>query len=365
MVHPFERLASPDDPPPITRSLSTAIVKIMLASFDDGVVSVQSVSDLASEVRRYEFRSNMSPIWVDVELPEEIEIAQGVLKSLQIVFRLDENAIRDIIFRNFDSEALSDDTCGCLVLVEPLPLQGMQATCMEIAVCVKEHFVLTLHYGPILTAAEIFQEIASERVCCESGLVSAIGVALADSYQPALLEVQAEADNLTDLVLLLSRKEQADVLRRFMAVRKVISRAKSWLFRQTIAMTKVSSHLYDCTCTTDTMRLPLSLVRNMYKQFDAVDMSADTGMQAYAVRSNLEGVLVQERANNTMRRIAAVSAVFLPLTLVSAIFGMNIRLPGMIGYGDDPHLAWFSVISATMIVVAILMLIWFKRRRWI
>ena len=52
------------------------------------------------------------------------------------------------------------------------------------------------------------------------------------------------------------------------------------------------------------------------------------------------------------------SVVFLPLTLLSSIYGMNVELP----YGADEHA--FAFLGAGMFGLAVLMIGFFKWRRW-
>ncbi len=60
-----------------------------------------------------------------------------------------------------------------------------------------------------------------------------------------------------------------------------------------------------------------------------------------------------------MRILTVISVIMLPLTLISSIYGMNIELP----FAED-HNA-FIITSGVMIVIAILMLIYFRKRNWL
>ncbi len=73
--------------------------------------------------------------------------------------------------------------------------------------------------------------------------------------------------------------------------------------------------------------------------------------------------VISHRFNNILRILTVFSIVFLPATLIASIWGMNVGLPG----GGDPasssHAA-FWVIIATMVVLLVGMLAFFRRRGW-
>ncbi|HEY4752372.1 MAG TPA: magnesium transporter CorA family protein [Candidatus Limnocylindrales bacterium] len=66
-----------------------------------------------------------------------------------------------------------------------------------------------------------------------------------------------------------------------------------------------------------------------------------------------------ERVNDTVRVLTAWSVVFLPLTLIASIFGMNVRVPG------EGETVAFWVITLGM-VIGLIVTVWsFRRRHWL
>jgi len=69
---------------------------------------------------------------------------------------------------------------------------------------------------------------------------------------------------------------------------------------------------------------------------------------------------VSNRTNTVMKVLAVFSAVFMPLTFITGIFGMNFR--------DMPPLEWSWGFPGTLIAmgaIGVLMVIFFKNRRWL
>lgn len=71
-----------------------------------------------------------------------------------------------------------------------------------------------------------------------------------------------------------------------------------------------------------------------------------------------ESVLSHE-LNDVLRVLTVLSVVFLPLTLIASIFGMNVHVPGE---GDDVP---FWLIVALMLAIGGAMIVFFRRRRWL
>lgn len=68
--------------------------------------------------------------------------------------------------------------------------------------------------------------------------------------------------------------------------------------------------------------------------------------------------LMANRTNEIMRILTLVSSIILPLTFITGIYGMNIDLPGQ-------HLGVaFSIIAVTLVSIAVIMVIYFKKKHW-
>jgi magnesium transporter len=70
---------------------------------------------------------------------------------------------------------------------------------------------------------------------------------------------------------------------------------------------------------------------------------------------------VSHRLNQVMKLLTVMSTIFLPLTVLTGMWGMNIPLPHFPG-GDDIQFVW---IAGVMAVISLTMLAFFRRNRWI
>ena len=70
--------------------------------------------------------------------------------------------------------------------------------------------------------------------------------------------------------------------------------------------------------------------------------------------------LINNKTNNIMKILTIFSVIILPLTLIAGIYGMNIEtLP----YRQHPFSFWFVICA--MFCIVIIMLLYFRKRKWI
>jgi magnesium transporter len=75
--------------------------------------------------------------------------------------------------------------------------------------------------------------------------------------------------------------------------------------------------------------------------------------------SETADTLVSHRINEVIRVLTVISVIMLPLTLVSGIYGMNIKLP----FNEHPDA--FLFVMALMLLIVVLMLTYFRHRKWL
>jgi magnesium transporter len=69
--------------------------------------------------------------------------------------------------------------------------------------------------------------------------------------------------------------------------------------------------------------------------------------------------VIAHRQNNVLRILTVVSVILLPLTLITGIFGMNVRFPGF-----ETETAWWAIVGG-MLAVAIGLIAFFRKKRWL
>lgn len=98
---------------------------------------------------------------------------------------------------------------------------------------------------------------------------------------------------------------------------------------------------------------------HIYKARDIIDED----FEIINTLADTVDTLASYRINEVMRILTVISVIMMPLTLLSSIYGMNIPLPGQEGFGAASEAFW--LLSLMMILLAIGLLIYFRRRNWL
>ncbi len=97
------------------------------------------------------------------------------------------------------------------------------------------------------------------------------------------------------------------------------------------------------------------IVDHIYRARDIIDENAEI----IASLAETADTLASHRINEVMQILTVISVIMLPLTLISSVYGMNIDLP------FDTHPNAFIIVSGLMLMMALLMLYYFRKRNWL
>jgi magnesium transporter len=69
---------------------------------------------------------------------------------------------------------------------------------------------------------------------------------------------------------------------------------------------------------------------------------------------------VSNKMNQVMKLLTVMSSIFIPLTFLAGIYGMNFE------YMPELHMLWaYPVLLVVMLLIAISLLVFFRRKEWI
>lgn len=130
------------------------------------------------------------------------------------------------------------------------------------------------------------------------------------------------------------------------------------LKRVTVPMQELIQHVKDETSFIKTKKQKMyihhiedHIIKQMHIIKSAQEMTGD-------IRDNYDS-LNSYRLNNVMKILTLVSVIFLPLTLITGIYGMNFR--------NIPELQWdfgYFAVLAVMLFISVILIIYFKFKKW-
>jgi magnesium transporter len=69
---------------------------------------------------------------------------------------------------------------------------------------------------------------------------------------------------------------------------------------------------------------------------------------------------LSNRMNEVMKTLTIISTIFIPLTFIAGVYGMNFK--------HMPELDWrygYAAVWMAMVTLTVLLVLWFRRRTWL
>jgi magnesium transporter len=178
---------------------------------------------------------------------------------------------------------------------------------------------------------------------------------LVDSYLPLVDELDDEIDEIEARVL---GGASTEVLERIMVTKRNALRLRRATVPSRDIMNRLSRNEFPKLISTDAAiyfrDIYDHLVRTEYL-VDTLRDLADGALQTYLSA-------VSNRLNEVMKVLTAAATIFLPLTVITGIYGMNFDQNVFPGF----HESWgFAAVVGAMFVNSLVMLAYFRYRRWV
>ncbi|KAI8970948.1 hypothetical protein BDB01DRAFT_845298 [Pilobolus umbonatus] len=186
---------------------------------------------------------------------------------------------------------------------------------------------------------------------------------ITDGFGPIITQIEMEAVSIDELSLVLRKSEQSDMLRRISRCRKR-STQLSRLLTSKLDVIKslmkryedrtreylINDHLTDSVMTPteekkafndvllylgDIQDHVVTMVQNIV-HYDRILHRAHTN---YLAQVNLELTQTYNMTNAVMNRLTFLATVFIPLTLICSLWGMNVYVPGGV-HKDAVYFFW-------------------------
>ena len=232
----------------------------------------------------------------------------------------------------------------------------------EVDFFIGKEFVVTLHDGRIKPLVELFDDVMDDKkmrneVFLKGGvgfLVYSILNRIFDSVFPILYRIDTELDITEDKIF-----EGEDISRRIEELS--VQRRNVLIYRRIISPQRAI-----IPQIRDRFRL-IGIREEMGVYFnDLMDHSEKIWQTLEEQKEIVEGLhdstaaLVNTLTNDVVRVLTVITVVFLPLTLIASLFGMNVPLPF-----SEETVALPIILLVMVAILASLVLVFRKLLRWL
>jgi magnesium transporter len=300
------------------------------------------------------FKNNSTVTWINVTGLHQVE----VLEELNGCFKLHPLVLEDIL--NTDQRPKMEDYGDYLYIVlKALVLgkvRGEEVESEQISLILGANFVLSFQEKENPLFSPIRDRLRNNkgrlRKTGADYLVHAILDAIIDQYFVVLEKLGERVEFLEEEVVTNPRpatlQATHQLKREMIFLRKAV-----WPLREVIGSLsrEESSLIKEST---------LVYLRDIYDHTIQVIDNIET------FRDMLSGVMdiylssISNRMNEVMKVLTIIATIFIPLTFIVGLYGMNFKYM--------PELEWpwgYPLVLALMLAVAVFMLIYFRRKKWI
>jgi magnesium transporter len=314
--------------------------------FEIGESGHLSSVDGASVVKRW--RDGEGPFWIDVESPDR-EDRGRVLSDLGI----SQGLVDELLESGHAPRVLPLDEALCFEF--PTQISGDPPELKSILLVCIERLIVTFHEMPSRVPAESRAEVVS-RIAFEGGSTSELLCAL---LVASSIDLRRRCADLREAAVSLSRRMEADPaaveLVEVLDLKREIVDLDGATEERAVILEMVGSlkhPVFDLTQAVGQFRVAVGNTAATARRLDRLDRRAGDLQARY-------DAYLLEKTNRRLSRLTIISAIFLPLTLLAGIYGMNFdTMPEL------HHPLGYPLALGGMVLVAVGMFWWFRSRGW-
>ncbi len=291
-------------------------------------------------------------VWVDIELPEPA--AQDLLQK---TFKLHELSLEDALSAIHHPKIELFDQYLYLILHGIRAADGGTGfSTNDVDFFLGERFLVTVHTAP---SRSISQE---QQLCLRNanalgegpaGLLHRIVDAMVDHYRPEVDALEERLDVLEDRVF---ENPGVNPVREILALKRDVSSLRRVALPQRDAVGRLSRREFQL--------IPDAMA---YRFRDVYDHLVQLTDEAIFFQDRVTGLLdaylssQSNRLNQVMKVLTVMSTIFMPLTVLTGLYGMNVPIPHLPG----PPEAQFWWIVGFCVATVVAMLAVFRWKEWL
>jgi magnesium transporter len=314
----------------------------------DGTV----VSPVSETQMRAVLSSGQGLLWVDIEAADRAEAS-----LLSDVFDFHHLAIDDCFNRHVDPAKIDDYGHYLFVIAQGLSAEatGERLVMTELDFFLGPNVLVSFHQEVLPSVAEMRRRVDQGAPELEHGadfLAHSLLDAVVDGFLP---EVEALDDILSRLEEEALSRPEAALLQQVLTLKRNLQRLRRTLVPQRDMVNRIARGEFPRIVKPESFMY----FRDVYDHIVRVEELAESLRDLSDGIVNIYLGAMNNRMNEVMKTLSVVAAIFLPLTLIASIYGMN--------FENMPELEWewgYFWILGTMAAIGLGLVAFFRSRRW-
>lgn len=302
--------------------------------------------------------------WIDIQNPDRTEIERlGQMYNFNTL-NLDDS-ISKIQLAKIDNY---DDHSFIILHFPPMALKRGLPRFNQLAIFIGKDYLVTIHYGELKPLVEMFIQ-CKENIQYRNDLLGKspgfllykIVDVLVDDLLHTLRRIVANLDEIEDDVFdeNKSTPQKISMLRREITIlRRVVHPLRRIVLETSKNTQRFSSPEDDLVIHFD----------DVIDHIDKVAETLDEAKETMEIYKDTDFMLSTEKSNKILGMLTIIFTLTIPPSVIAAIYGMNVNIPGGIETGSWTFLGEYTTFIIVLImsgVPAVSMFVWFFKRKWL
>jgi magnesium transporter len=332
-------------------------VRVTCVDYGPSDAQLQELQDIADFLERR--RPEWSAVrWINVDGLANM----GVIHALATKYGLHPLAIEDLLQlrQRAKVESYGGEDSGLparlFIVARMLELENEELVSDQISIFLGHTTVLTFQHEPGDVWDPIRQRIQAKgsrlRTSDASFLAYSLLDAIVDHFFPLLEYYGERMDALEAAIMDTAERDSLNTLHEIKREMLVL-RSVAWPMRELVSSLQRDPH----ECVSDGTRVYL---RDLYDHVVQIIEIIETYRERASDLTDSYMSRVSNRMNEIMKVLTIIGTIFIPLTFLAGVYGMNFR------YFPELDVPWaYPAFWVICVLMAGLMLLFFRRRGWL
>jgi magnesium transporter len=318
-------------------------------------VQVQTVTNIGDFIAHH--RPEWSRVrWINIDGLTDMDVVRAFAEKYQLHPLAIEDVLHTVQRPKVEDYPSSADLPGRLfVVARAIEQQGERPHFDQISCFLGRKTLITFQEMPGDAFDPIRQRLQTPgsrlRQNDVSFLLYALLDAIVDHYFPLLERYSERLEEVEEQLL---DRPKPEALQHVHAIKRelLLLRRAAWPMRELMAVLQREKH----ECLSETAQ---TYLRDVYDHCVQIIDLIETYREIAAALTETYISIVSNRTNEIMKVLTIMGTIFIPLTFLAGVYGMNMPIP------ENQWPAAYPVFWAFCVLVAGGMLLWFRRRGWL
>ena len=322
--------------------------------------SFGSLRELLGEMKTHPIEPHLGFYWISIEDPSaedlvELDQNYGLHPMIGDDFEKNNPIPKFISYRDYT-----------YVLAHRVFYRFEQQNCESrcISILFNQKYVVTLHRSHLKRTFELVKD----RLLTEKPILKRLGthyilfqilMSLVEDYRPIVSTWEQELEELEEMIF---KGSVEPVTEKILKFKKLVLVMKRYLVPQRVVYQQTFEHC--CFAQLDQnsgvfLKTVVDEMNAILDDFESLGNLATSVFEVYAANLSIELNRSSHGLNQVMQRLSIMTAIFLPLSFIVGVYGMNIE--------GIPELKWdgfYFLLWGVMISIVVSLLVIFKKLKW-